>query len=69
MDLTFACAHQADGRWAAEVPQLPGVMAYGATAVAAIAKAQALALRRMAELIEQDLGRPVNLTMSIPKDA
>ena len=34
-----------DGRWIAEVPELPGVMAYGATPAEARAHVQALALR------------------------
>jgi len=36
---------QADGRWIAEVVQLPGLLAYGATQKEAVASAQALALR------------------------
>jgi predicted RNase H-like HicB family nuclease len=43
-----------DGRWLAEVPELPGVLAYGATAQEAMAKAQALALRVLAERLEHD---------------
>ncbi len=34
-----------DGRWIAEIPELPGVLVYGATKDVAIQKAQALALR------------------------
>ena len=34
-----------DGRWIAEAPQLPGVLAYGLTCREAMAKAEALALR------------------------
>jgi predicted RNase H-like HicB family nuclease len=41
-----------DGRWIAEVPALPGVMAYGQTREHAIAKAEALALRVLAERLE-----------------
>ncbi len=41
-----------DGRWIAEIPDLPGVMQYGQTAEQATAKAQALALRIIAERIE-----------------
>ena len=41
-----------DGRWIAEVPELPGVMVYESTREAAIAKAKALALRVMADRIE-----------------
>jgi predicted RNase H-like HicB family nuclease len=41
-----------DGRWLAEAPELPGVLAYGATREAAIARAQALALRVLAERLD-----------------
>lgn len=41
-----------DGRWIAEVPALPGVMAYGSTRAEAIAKAEALVLRVFADRLE-----------------
>ena len=41
-----------DGRWIAEVPDLSGVMVYGATRQEAIARAQALALRVIADRID-----------------
>jgi predicted RNase H-like HicB family nuclease len=43
---------ETDGRWLAEVPDLPGVMVYGATRAAAIANVKALALRALADRIE-----------------
>ena len=46
-----------DGRWIAEVPALPGVLVYGATEEEARAKAEALALRVIADRIEN--GEPV----------
>jgi len=46
-----------DGRWIAEVPALPGVLVYGATNAEARAKAQALALRVIADRIEN--GEPL----------
>jgi predicted RNase H-like HicB family nuclease len=45
-----------DGRFLAEVVDLPGVMAYGDTADAALAHAQALALRVLADRLEHDEG-------------
>jgi predicted RNase H-like HicB family nuclease len=45
---------EVDGRWIAEVPGLPGVMAYGKTKRLAIARVKALALRALAEQIERD---------------
>ena len=41
-----------DGRWIAEVPDLPGVLAYGPTQESAMAQAKALALRVMADRLE-----------------
>jgi predicted RNase H-like HicB family nuclease len=45
---------ETDGRWLAEVVELPGVMAYGAGHDEAVAKAQALALRVVADRLEHD---------------
>jgi predicted RNase H-like HicB family nuclease len=38
-----------DGRWIAEVPELPGVLVYGRTRAQALAKVEALALRVIAD--------------------
>ena len=46
-----------DGRWIAEVPALPGALAYGATREQAIARVQTLALRVLADRLEH--GEPV----------
>ncbi len=43
-----------DGRWIAEIPELPGVMVYAATLEQAISKMKALALRTMADQIENE---------------
>ena len=48
------CEREDDGRWLAEVPQLPGVLAYGSTRDEAMVKAQVLALRVLAERLERD---------------
>jgi predicted RNase H-like HicB family nuclease len=47
-----------DGRWIAEVLELPGVMTYGATPEEARAKVQALALRVVAEQLEHGEANP-----------
>jgi predicted RNase H-like HicB family nuclease len=52
MTLTIDLEQEADGRWIAEVPELPGVLAYGATPEAAARAAQALAFRAIADQIE-----------------
>ncbi len=44
--------HEDDGRWIAEIPALPGVMAYGASQKEAQAKVEALALRTLADRLE-----------------
>ncbi len=49
MQLSIETELEDDGRWIAEVPQLPGVLAYGATAEEASAKAEILALLVLAE--------------------
>jgi len=41
-----------DGRWIAEIPAIPGVMAYGDNRNEAVSKAEALALRVMADRLE-----------------
>jgi len=43
---------EVDGRWIAEVLELPGVLAYGTTREEAVRKAQALSLRVLAERLE-----------------
>lgn len=52
MDLPLETEQEVDGRWIAEVPQLAGVLAYGATRDEAMAKAEVLALRVVAERLE-----------------
>jgi predicted RNase H-like HicB family nuclease len=49
MNFHLQCEQEQDGRWLAEVPELPGVLAYGDTAERAMAAAQVLALRVLAE--------------------
>ncbi|HRQ71392.1 MAG TPA: type II toxin-antitoxin system HicB family antitoxin [Phycisphaerales bacterium] len=41
-----------DGRWIAEVADLPGVLTYGATREEAVRRAQALSLRVLAERLD-----------------
>ena len=42
-----------DGRWIAEIPKLPGVMAYGGTKQEAVRRVYAVALRTLADNVEQ----------------
>ena len=54
MNFTIEHEREEDGRWIAEVPELPGVLAYGATREEAMVKAEALALRVLAERLENN---------------
>ena len=65
MNFNIECEREDDGRWLAEVPQLPGVLAYGATRDEAMAKAQVLALRVIAERLEHGETRPQSLSFSV----
>lgn len=58
MDLTIETEQETDGRWLAEVPELPGVLAYGETASEAMSKAEILALRVLAEKLEHGEAKP-----------
>jgi predicted RNase H-like HicB family nuclease len=59
MNFTLELEQEDDGRWVAEVPQLPGVLAYGASSDEALAKAEVLALRVLADRLEQGESRPL----------
>ena len=48
-----------DGRWIADIPELPGVAVYGATREEAIARVRALALRVLADRVEHGEDTPV----------
>jgi predicted RNase H-like HicB family nuclease len=50
--LTIEVEREQDGRWIAEVADLPGVLAYGQTREQAIERVQALSLRVLADRIE-----------------
>jgi predicted RNase H-like HicB family nuclease len=65
MNLTFETELETDGRWIAEVPQLPGVMAYGNTEQSAMANAEALALRALAEQIENNESGPMAIFINV----
>jgi predicted RNase H-like HicB family nuclease len=52
VQFTIDVEKEEDGRWIAEVPELPGTLAYGASEAEAKAKVQALALRVVADRLE-----------------
>ena len=66
MNYTLEAKLEEDGRWLAEVPQLPGVLAHGTTRDEAMSRAQVLALRVIAERLEHGEASPQPINISIP---
>lgn len=58
-ELTIESEQETDGRWLAEVSELPGVMAYGTNRAEAVARVQALALHVLADRLEHGELAPV----------
>ena len=52
MRLRIEIDRESDGRWIADITEMPGVMAYGDSRLDAIARVQALALRVLADRLE-----------------
>ena len=52
MNFDVELEQEIDGRWIAEIPEIPGVLVYGTTPLQAGVKARALALRVLADCIE-----------------
>ena len=64
MNFTIEIEQEEDGRWIAEVTDLPGVMVYGNTREEATSHVQALALRVLAEQIEHTETTTIPMTIS-----
>lgn len=58
MRFVIECERENDGRWLAEVPKIPGVMVYGKSRSVVLAKVEALALRAIAERLENSEDKP-----------
>ena len=69
MNLSLEVEQEEDGRWLAEVVELPGALAYGASADEAMVKAEALALRALAEQLEHGEASPLSITIAVPTAA
>ena len=54
MKFQIEVEQEVDGRWIAEIMDSPGVMVYGENKARAIAKAKALALRVLADWVEDE---------------
>lgn len=52
MPFTLEVEQEDDGRWLAEVPEMPGVLTYGQTRQQAIDRARALTLRLLADRLD-----------------
>lgn len=64
MQLTIEVEREEDGRWIAEVLDLPGVLAYGESRDQAVARVEALALRVLADRLENAEAGPDLVTVS-----
>jgi predicted RNase H-like HicB family nuclease len=64
MSFSIEVEQEEDGRWLAEVIDLPGVLVYGQTRDEAVARVQALALRVVAEQLEQGETAPQMVSVS-----
>lgn len=63
-DLKVEFSREDDGRWIADIPLLPGVTVYGRTRKQALASAEALALRVIADRLEHGEAVPGEITVS-----
>ena len=61
---TIETEKEVDGRWIADVIEIPGAMAYGSTQEQAVAMAQAIALRVLAERLEHGETSPEFVNVS-----
>jgi predicted RNase H-like HicB family nuclease len=64
MKFKIESEREVDGRWLAEVLEIPGALAYGKTEREALAKAEALALRVLADRLEHDEAVPDRFSIS-----
>ena len=69
LHLTVDIDREDDGRWIAEVPEIPGVIVYGATEQAAFNAAQGLALNVIGERLTRGEDPLTGLTQSAPNIA
>ena len=59
----FQVDRETDGRWIAEIPEVPGAMAYGSSEDEAKAKAYALALYAIADDVEKSKDIPESISI------
>jgi predicted RNase H-like HicB family nuclease len=68
INLTIEADRETDGRWFAQVTELPGVITYGATEAEATRNAKALALRVIADRVEHDEAPTATVRQDLPGD-
>ena len=66
MNLTIETELEDDGRWIAEIPEIPGAIAYGASREEAMARVEALALRVLAEKLEHGESKAADISIAVP---
>jgi len=66
VQFNFELDRETDGRWIAEIPEVPGALAYGASPEEAKAKAYALALYAIADDVERQ-DKEIPDTISVPR--
>ena len=69
MNFTLQCEQEVDGRWIAEVPELPGALSYGGSAADAMSKAEVLALRVIADRLVNREPEPMSISFSLSVSA
>jgi predicted RNase H-like HicB family nuclease len=69
VNFTLQCEQELDECWIAEVPELTGVLSYGNSAADAMSKAGILALRVIADRLENSESEPVSISFSLPVTA
>ncbi|MFN9693543.1 MAG: type II toxin-antitoxin system HicB family antitoxin [Synechococcaceae cyanobacterium] len=66
MNSPLACEQVVDGRWIAEVAELPGVLSWGDSAAGKISRPERLVLRVLVDQLDNNESEPVSLSLSLP---
>jgi predicted RNase H-like HicB family nuclease len=69
MSFALNCEQEVDWRWIAEVPELSSVLSYGDSAADSMSTAEILALRVIADRLENSELEPVSISFSLPVTA
>jgi predicted RNase H-like HicB family nuclease len=69
MNFTMKRVQEIDSRLIAEMPELPGILAYGSSSADAMSKAEVLALCVIADRLKNDESEPASMRTSLPLTA